>query len=142
MGDSPHRSLPLANSLNAREKGLEATVTVEYASRQQAKDQTVLAIKKGKSKPGARDKNLGPVRVLSNPVRSIGEIEIDLPEAGTIHAELQDLGGRKLATLFNGEHSGTKQRISVDLQNFPSGLYFCEVYVAGQRYHRLITISR
>lgn len=101
---------------------------------------------KGRKSSAAAGQNseasLGPVRILPNPIRSMGEIEIDLPAAGTIQAELQDLGGRKLALLYSGNYNGTKQRIPLNVQNFPSGLYFCEVYVAGQRFHRLITISR
>lgn len=129
-------------------------MTGKHAQAKKVKDQVMMTMEKtvpvrpnaggGKKRAAAADKNLGPVRIYPHPLRSAGEleIEIDLPKSGTIQAELQDLGGRKLAPLFSGNYDGTKQRIPVDVLNFPSGLYFCEVYVAGERFHRLITISR
>lgn len=86
--------------------------------------------------------NSGPVRVLPNPLSGSGEIVINLPTAGTLQVELHDVGGQRVAELFNGRYSGSEERIPLNAQDLPSGLYFCKVYLAGQPYHRLVIINR
>lgn len=88
------------------------------------------------------DENAGPVRVMPNPLVTIGELVIDLPVAGTMTVDLLDLNGRRVAHLFDGRYEGKERRIALNAQELPSGFYFCEVEIGGRRYHRLITISR
>lgn len=157
VSPAPDATYPL--TLN---EGQKVTVTVEFAPPEKGSVQTALMIETndpmrqnieialagtGLSVSGVAgdegvERNAGPVRVMPNPLHVTGEIIIDLQAAGDMRVQLLDVSGRSVAELYNGRYNGRVQRISLDACDLPSGLYFCEVRIGGERYHRMITINR
>lgn len=65
-----------------------------------------------------------------NPCNYSTMIRFDLPEETNVEITLHDILGRKVMTLVNSKFQAGSWKISIDLSNLPSGVYFYRI-VAG-----------
>jgi photosystem II stability/assembly factor-like uncharacterized protein len=72
-------------------------------------------------KPIAENFNL---KVFPNPVNSIATVQYQLKESGKVVAELVDLNGKIVKTLFNENQNIGDQEFTFEISQLPSGNYF------------------
>ena len=142
-------------------EGQATTITVEYAPTKAESVEAELHVETndpllplgavtlqgtGNSISGVDDKlvskNNVAVNITPNPLRSEGEILIDIPIRGEMTVDVLDLNGKGLATLFNGWHEGGIKSLRLDASLFDAGTYICTVEIEGKRYHRVVTVLR
>jgi hypothetical protein len=80
--------------------------------------------------------------VSPNPAARGGRIECVLPRAGHARLAVVDVGGRAVATLFDGLQAAGRQTVSWSARQVPPGLYFVVLEADGERRVRRITVLR
>ncbi|OLY90613.1 hypothetical protein BUE76_00845 [Cnuella takakiae] len=72
------------------------------------------------------------LEVLPNPVKESGWVQFRVPQATTVALFLADGAGRSIQQVFGGRvQGGVLQRLKVQTQGLPPGLYFCRLVTAG-----------
>ncbi|MEZ4703243.1 MAG: right-handed parallel beta-helix repeat-containing protein [Rhodothermales bacterium] len=81
-----------------------------------------------------------PMAVYPNPFTSRATLEISLPASEVVDVALYDLLGRRVATVLGGSGAGQLQRIELDGNALPAGVYF--VRVEGRSWSRVVPVVR
>ncbi|MCX7732361.1 MAG: hypothetical protein N2248_04275 [candidate division WOR-3 bacterium] len=82
------------------------------------------------------------LRLLGNPVRSRLELEVKLPQTGRFRLELLDAAGRQVRLLQTGELSAGTARMSFDLRDLNTGVYFLKLSGSGIKLRQRFTLLR
>jgi hypothetical protein len=77
-------------------------------------------------KKKVRDCLDGVIGNYPNPFNSTTNITLDLPYDSNVRITMVDLMGRE-TRLYNGYMRSGKQEFSIDINNEPSGIYFCRI---------------
>lgn len=68
-----------------------------------------------------------------NPASSYTDVQFDLPADKQVKIELCDVTGKLMAEVCNRNLKSGKQKIRLDMLNYPSGVYNCVITVNNQR---------
>jgi hypothetical protein len=72
-------------------------------------------------------------RLYPNPFRSTFVVEVELPAPGTLYLEILDLNGRQVRLSHQtGPLDAGWQRLELDGERLPAGLYLCRAVAAGR----------
>jgi len=74
------------------------------------------------------------VSCYPNPFDGTTSISISLSETTNVHAEIYDVTGKKVASLFDGEMTAGAQILDFDASELGSGLYFAKVQAGNEVY--------
>jgi len=77
-----------------------------------------------------------------NPFNPKTTITYDLPRAGWVTLRIFDVTGKEISTLVNAKQSVGQHKAVWDGSAYPSGIYVCELQVAGQRVYRKMILSK
>jgi len=67
------------------------------------------------------------VRCIPNPLNSIANIYLNLPDAAYVNIQICDITGRKIRTLHTGILQPGEQQVTWDARDFDGGVYFLKV---------------
>jgi hypothetical protein len=67
------------------------------------------------------------VRCVPNPINSIANIYLNLPDAAYVNIQICDITGRKITHLFSGILQPGQQQFTWDARDFDGGVYFLKV---------------
>ena len=71
--------------------------------------------------------------VYPNPFRSTFIVEVDLPKPGSLYIQILDLNGRQVRLAHQtGQLPAGRQRLELDGERLPAGLYLCRAVADGQ----------
>ncbi|MEM6783085.1 MAG: T9SS type A sorting domain-containing protein, partial [Bacteroidota bacterium] len=82
------------------------------------------------------------VAAYPNPTRASATIELALPEATDVRAEVFDLLGRRVATLHGGVLAAGTHRLAFDTAQLPAGVYVVRAVTHSAALTRRITVVR
>ncbi len=77
-----------------------------------------------------------------NPIATTGTLAYTLPKASTVRLTLYDVMGRRVALLASGPTNAGRHRVSLDADQFSSGLYFGRLQTDGTTKTQKIMIVR
>jgi len=69
--------------------------------------------------------------VFPNPVQNIMQLQMELPQSGTVTVKLFNTVGQYVQTVFNGFLPKGSQRIQLDKKPFAPGLYYLQIGTKG-----------
>jgi hypothetical protein len=72
------------------------------------------------------------VKCIPNPINSVANIYLDLPDAAYVNIEICDFTGRKITNLFSGILQAGEQQFTWDARDFDGGVYFLKVENDGR----------
>ncbi len=72
------------------------------------------------------------VKCIPNPINSVANIYLDLPDAAYVNIEICDFTGRKIINLFSGILQAGEQQFTWDARDFDGGVYFLKVENDGR----------
>jgi hypothetical protein len=81
------------------------------------------------------------LRLTTNPVRTTGGIEFEVPQAGPVRLEIVDVAGRRVATLVDEARSRGPHTVEVP-RNLASGVYFVRLSAPGDVRVTRVVIAR
>jgi photosystem II stability/assembly factor-like uncharacterized protein len=81
------------------------------------------------------------LRLTTNPVRTTGGIDFEVPEAGLVRLEIVDVAGRRVATLVDEARSRGPHTVEVP-RNLASGVYFVRLSAPGDVRVTRVVIAR
>ena len=78
--------------------------------------------------------NVFTAKLYPNPIQLSTILEINLPDAGTLRAELYNNVGQKIATIFSGNLTRGKHSIPLTdkIYNLPAGIYLLKLQSSGK----------
>jgi hypothetical protein len=77
-----------------------------------------------------------------NPANNTAQIPVTLQEQGTIRCEVRDASGALMKTNSLGTMSAGDHTITLDIEDLPSGTYFCTITCGNAQVTRQMTIIR
>lgn len=82
------------------------------------------------------------ISVYPNPFKEYVNIQINLPNSGNISAEIQDILGRKLSTIYSGFATSGLFQMTWLASEIPSGVYMVNIHYNGKVVqHKLIHVN-
>jgi hypothetical protein len=69
--------------------------------------------------------------IQPNPAASRALLRYTLPASGRVNVELWNTLGQKITSLFEGTQNAGEQRLDVDVDSLPTGMYLCRVRREG-----------
>ncbi len=77
-----------------------------------------------------------------NPFNPVTSIAFTLPKDSHVSLVVYDIGGRKIATLMDGNCSAGKHSVDWNASEFASGIYFCRMEAGGVSETRKMTLLK
>ena len=92
--------------------------------------------------PGAAVPAVLALRSYPNPARGSATVEVSMPEAGVLRAEVVDALGRRVAVLHDGPLGAGTHALRLEASRLPAGVYVVRASAGGAVVTRRLTVVR